>query len=320
METFTDKIIRKVISKKSHVVVGLDPVYDLFPENIKNKFGKDLKGISDAIFEFNCQLIDAIYDLVPVIKPQVAFYERYGLKGMEALYKTIKYARQKGLLIIEDAKKNDIASTAKAYSDGHIGKVHIDKHPVSVIDIDALTVNPLLGSDGILPFVKDVVTYGKGIFVLVKTSNPSSVEIQDLNVLSEGKERKIFEIIAELVDKWGASSIGKEGYSSVGAVVGATYPHEARILRKLMPKTYFLVPGYGTQGGTPSDVIHFFNDDGLGALISASRSINYAYKTDEESIGDNFSIAARKAVRAMNAGIEQELKLAGLCRWHTPTH
>ncbi len=315
MITFIDNLINKIKFKKSHAVVGLDPDFNNFPAYFKNN-AYSLTEIGEAILEFNIKIIDAICDLVPAIKPQIAFYERYGLDGINAFVKTVNYGKKKGLIVIEDAKRNDIGSTATAYSEGHIGRVEINGKSVPVFDVDAITVNPYLGSDGIVPFLQDVKNYGKGIFVLVKTSNKSSIELQDIKINDEdGKTYKLYEVVAKLVDNWGKTVKGKSGYSSVGAVVGATFPTDARILRKLMPKTYFLVPGFGIQGGKAEDVISSFNEDGLGALINASRSVIYAYQFDEKFNEVQFADAARDAVLKMNKEINQELKKRQLLIW-----
>lgn len=308
MKSFIDNLIEKIQEKKSHVVVGLDPDYELMPKYIVNKT-KMLDDVTETIFEFNSSIIDSVCDLVPAIKPQIAFFERYGIAGIKAFEKTVNYGKQKGLIVIEDAKRNDIGSTAMAYSEGHLGKVEIDGQKISVFDVDAITVNPYLGSDSIDPFLHDVQKYQKGIFVLVKTSNQSSIEIQDTKIINDnGEKYKLYELIAKLVDKWGKPLIGNSGYSSVGAVVGATFPKDAEILRKLMPNNYFLVPGYGAQGGSARDVINCFNKDGYGALISASRSINYAYMSSTKHGDKDFSKATREAVIKMNSEINQLLK------------
>jgi len=312
---FVDRLINHVTKKKSHVVVGFDPVYDYFPTSIKKEMDRNLKDISKAIIEFNFKLIDAIHDLVPAIKPQIAFYERYGIDGVKAFIKTVEYGKKKGLIVIEDAKRNDIGSTAAAYSDGHIGKITIFNKTEPIFDLDAITVNPYLGSDGIIPFINDVQKYQKGIFVLVKTSNPSSIELQDITVVYKWKRCKLYEVVSKLVNEWGLSCIGNHGYSSVGAVVGATFPNDSKRLRKLMPKSYFLVPGYGAQGGSASDVINCFNKDGYGALIAASRSINYAFKYDKRFKDNEFADAAREAVIKMNKEINEELKRNRLLSW-----
>ena len=313
---FIDNLIEKIKEKKSHVVVGLDPDYGNLPKHLKKNTANNLTDISEAIFEFNKKIIDAVYGLVPAIKPQIAFYERYGIDGINAFIKTVKYGKEKGLIVIEDAKRNDIGSTAIAYSEGHIGRVEISGQKIPVFDVDAITINPYLGSDGVLPFIDDVQHYKKGIFVLVKTSNNSSVELQDIKVTHNGETYKLYEVVAKLVHEWGKTVIGKYGYSSVGAVVGATFPKDAEILRKLMPNTYFLVPGYGAQGGRAEDVVSSFRKDGFGALISASRSINFAYKYNNKFNEQQFADASREAVITMNKEINESLRKNNLLNWH----
>lgn len=310
---FIDNLVDKIKEKNNPTVVGLDPRIEYVPHSIKEKafntYGKNLKGCSEAIFEFNKRIINAIADIVPALKLQLAYYELYGIYGMEVLARTINYGRSKGLLIICDGKRNDIGSTAEAYSSAYLGKVNIDEGiQETVFDADALTVNPFLGFDGINPFINDCSKYGKGIFILVKTSNKSSGQLQDL-LTHEGKS--VYEVIAELVNEWGKNLIGKYGYSSVGAVVGATYPNQAKILRKIMKNSYILVPGYGAQGGTARDVVHSFNCDGLGAIINASRSIMCAYKSDtwkEKYSEDEFDIAAREEAIKMRDDINKALE------------
>jgi orotidine-5'-phosphate decarboxylase len=312
MESFVSRLISAIREKKSHVVLGLDPVYETLPSALKLDKDPTLANAGRAIRDFNYALIDALHELVPAVKPQIAFYERYGLYGLKAFLETVTYAKEKGLLVIEDAKRNDIGSTAQAYSDGHIGRVTLGLFREAVFDVDAITVNAFLGSDGILPFVQDSANYSKGIFVLVKTSNPSSSELQDVVVHAGNRERKLYEVIAEFVNKWGEGQVDDSGYSSVGAVVGATYPADARILRELMPHAYFLVPGFGFQGAGAADVISCFNRDGYGALIAASRSINYAFQTSARYGESRFAEAAREAVTEMNEQINHELQLRGL--------
>lgn len=295
-----DLLVQKIKEKSNPSVAGLDPQVSYVPEYIRNKaykeYGKNLKGACEAIWEFNKGLIDALYDIVPAVKPQSAFYEMYGLCGEEVLHRTIAYAKEKGLYIILDVKRNDIGSTAQAYSKAYLGKVDIDGDEFSPCNVDCVTVNPYLGTDGIAPFVEDCKKYDKAIFALVKTSNPSSGELQDL--LSDG--RHIYEKVAECVNKWNAETIGKSGYGAVGAVVGATYPNQAQVLRKLMPDSYFLVPGYGAQGGNAKDVAKSFNDDGLGAIVNSSRGIMCAYKKGDWK-EEQFAEAARaEAIRMKN--------------------
>lgn len=292
-----DLLVKKIKEKSNPSVAGLDPKIDYVPEYIREKaykeYGKCLKGACEAIWEFNKGLIDALYDVVPAVKPQSAFYEMYGLPGEEVLHRTIKYAKEKGLYIILDVKRNDIGSTAEAYSKAYLGKVDIDGISEEPCPVDCVTVNPYLGTDGIKPFVDDCKAFDKAIFALVKTSNPSSGELQDM----EAGSKKVYEHVAELVNKWNADTIGESGYGAVGAVVGATYPEQAKILRSIMKQSYFLVPGYGAQGGSAKDVKHSFNDDGLGAIVNSSRGIMCAYKK-QGMPGEAFAEAARaEAIR-----------------------
>lgn len=301
-----DLLVEKIKEKNNPSVAGLDPKIEYVPKFIKERsyenYGKNLKGACEAIWIFNKSLIDALYDVVPAVKPQSAFYEMYGLYGEEILHRTIQYAKEKGLYVILDVKRNDIGSTAEAYSKAYLGKVDIDGEEFSPCDVDSVTVNPYLGTDGILPFVNDCKKYDKSIFALVKTSNPSSGELQDLD--NGGK--KIFERVAECVNKWNSDTIGKSGYGAVGAVVGATYPEQAQILRKLMPQSYFLVPGYGAQGGGAKDVVPCFNDDGLGAIVNSSRGIMCAYKKGDWA-EEQFAEAARAEAIRMKEEINSVL-------------
>jgi len=286
MEFFIDKLIEAVKSKNNPTVVGLDPKMEYIPSYIKtknfNEYGITMEACGKAIFEYNKGIINAVYDIIPAVKPQLAYYEMYGIEGIKAFNDTCKYAGEKGLLIIADGKRNDIGPTSEAYSKAYLGRTEIaDGIFGEAFTTDALTVNPYLGADGILPFVQDCKDNGKGIFILVKTSNKSSGDFQDLTVKTSEGEKYIYETVAELVDKWGKPVTGKYGYSSVGAVVGATYPEQAATLRKIMPKSYILVPGYGAQGGTAKDVAVNFNDDGLGAIVNASRSIICAYSLEK---------------------------------------
>lgn len=292
-----DLLVQKIKEKGNPSVAGLDPVIDYVPEYIREKayseYGKNLKGATEAIWEFNKGLIDALYDVVPAVKPQSAFYEMYGLYGEEVMHRTISYAKEKGLYIILDVKRNDIGSTAEAYSKAYLGKVMIDDVECEPCPVDSVTVNPYLGTDGILPFVNDCKAYDKSIFALVKTSNPSSGELQDLMVGDE----HFYEKVAKCVNKWNEGTIGNSGYGAVGAVVGATYPEQAQVLRKLMPKSYFLVPGYGAQGGNAKDVKNSFNNDGLGAIVNSSRGIMCAYKKDNWKEEDFAEAARKEAIR-----------------------
>lgn len=302
---FIDKLISGIKKYNNPTVVGLDPKLEYIPADIREKaykeFGTGFSGASVAIIQFNKRLIDAVSDIVPAVKPQLAYYEMYGLEGIRAFIETCSYARAKGMLVIADGKRNDIGTTAEAYSAAYLGRTTIESEESTVFDADALTVNPYLGYDGIKPFIDTCHQYGKGIFILVKTSNKSSGQLQDL-VTQDGMH--IYEKVAELVKEWGSTVIGDSGYSSIGAVVGATYPEQAKVLRRLMKKTYILVPGYGAQGGTAKDTVISFNDDGLGAIINASRSIMCAWKSDKWSGKYNenaFDSAAREeAIRMRN--------------------
>lgn len=260
MENAIDKLIDKIKEKDNPTVIGLDPRYDIIPDCIKNKYSQDLEGAGKAIIEFNKALIDAVYDIIPAIKPQIAFYEMFGIYGMKAFEETCKYAKEKGMIVIADMKRGDIGTTAKAYSNASIGKTKIGEINHSIYDVEFVTVNPYLGTDGVIPFIEDCKEYGKGIFVLVKTSNKSSGELQDL-VTEDGE--KIYIKVAKLVNEWGKELIGKYGYSSISSVVGATYPKQLEELRKVMPHSYFLIPGYGAQGGKAEDIALGFDDKGL---------------------------------------------------------
>lgn len=289
-----DKLITQIKEKENPTVAGLDPKLEYIPEYIVNeafnRYGKNLSGASEAIWQFNKRLIDELYEIVPAVKPQSAYYEMYGWEGVRVLARTIEYAKRRGLYVIADVKRNDIGTTAEAYASAYLGKTRlVGNIDVSSFDADSVTVNGYLGSDGIKPFL----SYDKSIFVLVKTSNPSSGELQDLSL---GKET-VYEHMAGLVKEWGSESIGEFGYSNVGAVVGATYPKQISQLRKKMPNTYFLVPGYGAQGGSAKDVAKAFNKDGLGAVINASRSIMCAYQKGEYKQEDFAKAAKIEAVR-----------------------
>lgn len=289
-----DTLIEKIKEKGNPTVAGLDPKLAYLPEEMKKKafdqYGETFEGAASAIFEFNKELIDALYDIVPAVKPQSAYYEMYGIEGIKCLKKTIDYAKEKGMYVILDAKRGDIGATSEAYATAYLGNTEIGEKTEPAFDADCLTVNPYLGSDGVLPFVKMCESRNKGIFALVKTSNKSSGELQDLK--SGG--RYIYEVVADLVKEWGSTTIGMYGYSNVGAVVGATYPEQAEVLRKLMPHTYFLVPGYGAQGGGAKDVVPCFNNDGMGAIVNASRSIMCAYMKNGGSVGE---AARQEAIR-----------------------
>lgn len=274
-----DNLIEKIKETNSPIVMGLDPRYEMIPEIVRKKYTNDLEGISKAILEYNKELIDNTYDIIPAIKPQLAFYEMFGIEGMKAFKETCEYAKEKGMIVIADAKRGDIGSTAKGYSNAYLGKTTIGKEEIEVFkNIDFLTVNPYMGVDSIKPFIEDCIEYDKGIFVLVKTSNPSSGELQDLK-LENGQT--VYEHVAELVEEWGKEIRGKYNYSSVAAVVGATYPKQLEKIRKKAPHTYFLIPGYGAQGGKAEDIALGFDANGLGGIVNASRSLMCAYKAEE---------------------------------------
>ena len=301
-------LIEKIKKTNAPIVVGLDPMMNYIPSQITKKafaeYGETLEGAAEAIWQYNKGIVDAVSDLIPAVKPQIAMYEQFGIEGMRAFKKTVDYCKEKGLVVIGDVKRGDIGSTSEAYAVGHLGKVAVGSKLYYGFDEDFATVNPYLGSDGIKPFVKVCAEEKKGIFVLVKTSNPSSGEFQDR--LVDG--RPLYELVGEKVAEWGAECMGN-GYSYVGAVVGATYPEQGKILRKVMPKTFILVPGYGAQGGKGVDLVHFFNEDGLGAIINSSRGIIAAYKQEQyASYGEEgYADAARAAVIAMREDIAQAL-------------
>ena len=303
-----DKMIRKIRQTNAPIVVGLDPMLSYIPHHIKREayeeFGETLEGAAEAIWQFNREIIDKTYDLIPAVKPQIAMYEQFGIEGLKAYDKTVKYCQEKGLVVIGDAKRGDIGSTSAAYATAHLGKVKVGHSICSAFNTDFLTVNPYLGTDGVKPFVDVCNAEDKGIFVLVKTSNPSSGEFQDR--LIDGKP--LYEHVAAKVVEWGEASMDG-AYSNVGAVVGATYPEMSAVLRKLMPKTYFLVPGYGAQGGTAKDLKNCFNEDGLGAVVNSSRGIIAAYRQEKYAKfgAEHFAEASRQAVIDMVADINSVL-------------
>ena len=304
-----NKLVDKIKKTNAPVVVGLDPMMSYIPEHITKKafdeFGETLEGAAEAIWQYNKGIIDNTYDLIPAVKPQIAMYEQFGVPGLVAFDKTVKYAKEKDLVVIGDVKRGDIGSTSAAYATGHLGKVQVGSKKYSLFDEDFATVNPYLGTDGIKPFIDVCKEENKGLFILVKTSNPSSGEFQDRII--DG--RPLYEWVGEKVAEWGADHMGKE-YSYIGAVVGATYPEMGKVLRKLMPKTFILVPGYGAQGGKGSDLVHFFNEDGLGAIVNSSRGIIAAYKQEAYAeFGElNYADASRKAVEVMIEDISGALK------------
>ena len=306
-----NRLVAQIKKTGAPIVVGLDPMMKFIPEYIKEKafaeFGETLEGAAEAIWQYNKAIVDAIYDLVPAVKPQIAMYEQFGLPGLSAFYKTVQYCKEKGLIVIGDIKRGDIGSTSEAYAVGHLGRVQVGSKAYYGFGEDFVTVNPYLGSDGVNPFIKVCREEKKGIFVLVKTSNPSSGEFQDRKIADAGN-RPLYEVVGEQVAKWGETHMG-DTYSYVGAVVGATYPEMGKVLRKIMPKSYILVPGYSAQGGKGADLVHFFNEDGLGAIVNSSRGIIAAYQQEKYTRfgAENFADASRAAVLDMKEDIEQAL-------------
>lgn len=304
-----EKLIEKIKETQAPVVVGLDPMLDYIPGFLlKEAFarhGETLEGAAQAVWEFNKGIIDAVWDLIPAVKPQIAMYEQFGIPGLKAYKQTVDYCHEKGLIVIGDIKRGDIGSTSAAYAAGHLGRVQVGSRSYAPFDEDFATVNPYLGSDGVKPFVEVCKEYKKGLFILVKTSNPSSGEFQDR--LIDGKP--LYEWVGEKVNQWGLEHMGRD-YSYIGAVIGATYPEMGKALRKLMPRTFFLVPGYGAQGASATDLADFFGDDGLGAIVNSSRGIIAAYKKEPyASFGEEgYAQASRKAVEDMAADLLQAWK------------
>lgn len=299
-----NKLVDKIKKLDAPIVVGLDPMLNYVPEHLKksayDQYGETLKGASEAILEFNKQIIDTTYDLIPAVKPQIAMYEQFGIEGIIAFHKTCEYAKSKDLVVIGDIKRGDIGSTSEAYAIGHLGQVKVGSQSLRGFDEDFVTVNPYLGSDGVTPFINICKEEKKGLFILVKTSNPSSGEFQDQLI----NDKPLYELVGKKVAEWGETHMG-DAYSYIGAVVGATYPKMAEVLRELMPKTYILVPGYGAQGGQGKDLAPFFNKDGLGAIVNSSRGIIAAYKQDSYAKfgAQNFADASRQAVLDMKADL-----------------
>ena len=301
-----DRLIDKIKQTNNPTVMGLDPRFDMLPKCVTDKYDKTLEGVSKAILEYNKALIDETCDIIPAVKPQIAFYEMFGIPGLEAFKETCKYAKEKGMIVIADIKRGDIGSTAQGYSNAFLGKTKIGDHEESIFDVDFVTVNPYMGTDCVKPFIEDCKKYDKGIFILIKTSNPSSGELQDLK-LENGKE--IYMQVAELVEKWGEDLVGKYGYSSVSAVVGATYPEQLEQIRSKAPHTYFLIPGYGAQGGKAEDIALGFDKNGLGGIVNASRSLMCAYKSEiwkNQFTEEEYA----KATRAEAIRMKEELQTA----------
>lgn len=322
-----DKLIEKIQKTGAPIVVGLDPMMKFVPEHIKKtafaQKGETLEGAAEAVWLFNKEIIDKTYDLIPAVKPQIAMYEQFGIPGLCAFKRTLEYCKEKGLVVIGDVKRGDIGSTSAAYAAAHLGKVQVGSSLCAAFDEDFATVNPYLGSDGVQPFIDVCREQQKGIFVLVKTSNPSSGEFQD-RMVSTGtaarnaggitfSEQALYELVGMKVEEWGAQLMGRKGYSSVGAVVGATYPEQGKVLRKVMPHAFILVPGYGAQGASGKDLVHFFDENRLGAIVNSSRGIIAAYQSEKYSSfgAEHFADASRQAVLDMIADIHQAFAEAG---------
>jgi len=303
-----NKLVAQIKKTNAPIVVGLDPTLKMIPKHLMDaaiaEYGETLEAAGEAIWQFNKAIVDATYDLIPAVKPQIAMYEQFGIPGLAAFKKTVDYCKSKGLVVIGDIKRGDIGSTSEAYAIGHVGTVTVGNTVCRGFDEDFITVNPYLGSDGINPFIKVCKEQKKGIIILVKTSNPSSGEFQDQMI----GEKTLYQLVGEKVAEWGSDFMGDE-YSYVGAVVGATYPEVGKIMRKVMPKTYILVPGYGAQGGKGKDLAHFFNEDGLGAIINSSRGIIAAYQQETYAKfgAENFADASRQAVIDMREDIASAL-------------
>ncbi len=303
-----NKLVDKIQKTHAPIVVGLDPMLNYVPEHVQKaafaEFGETLEGAAEAIWQFNKEIIDKTYDLIPAVKPQIAMYEQFGIPGMIAYEKTVSYAQEKDLVVIGDIKRGDIGSTSAAYAVGHLGKVKVGSNTFAGFHEDLATVNPYLGSDGVKPFIDVCKEEKKGLFILVKTSNPSSGEFQDQLI----NDKPLYELVGEKVAAWGEEHMGDK-YSYIGAVVGATYPEMGKVLRKVMPKSFILVPGYGAQGGQGKDLVHFFDEDGLGAIVNSSRGIIAAYKQDAYAKfgAENYGDASRAAVEAMIADIDGAL-------------
>lgn len=304
-----EKLIARIQETKAPIVVGLDPMLGYIPEQVVKaafaEFGETLEGAAEAVWQYNKAIVDAVYDLIPAVKPQIAMYEQFGIPGLAAFKRTVDYCHEKGLVVIGDVKRGDIGSTSAAYATAHLGKVQVGANLLTPFGEDFATVNPYLGSDGVKPFIEVCRAEKKGLFILVKTSNPSSGEFQDRQI--DG--RPLYELVGEKVAEWAESCMGAQ-YSYIGAVVGATYPEMGKVLRKVMPKSFILVPGYGAQGGKAADLVHYFNEDGLGAIVNSSRGIIAAYKQEKYAkFGpEHFSEASRAAVEDMIADINTALQ------------
>lgn len=304
-----DILIDKIKETNNPTVIGVDTRYDMVPDCVKNKYGTDIKGMCDAMLEYSKALIDATYDIIPAVKLQSAYFEMYGVEGIKVLKTMIDYCKEKGMVVMCDAKRGDIGSTSKGYSNAYLGKNEVDGKKIGIFDSDFLTVNPYMGSDCVMPFVEDCKEYNKGIFILVKTSNKSSGEIQDL-ITEDGET--IYTKVGKLVENWGEECRGEYGYSSVSAVVGATYPKQLKELRELMPHTYFLIPGYGAQGGKAEDIALGFDENGLGGIVNATRSLMCAYKSDlwkDKFSEEDYAQATRAEAIRMRDELNSAIKI-----------
>ncbi len=319
-----DKLIQKIQKTGAPVVVGLDPTMKFVPDHIRkaafDEMGETLEGAAEAVWQFNKAIVDSTCDLIPAVKPQIAMYEQFGIPGLAAFKKTVDYCREKGLVVIGDVKRGDIGSTSAAYAAAHLGRVQVGSSLCAGFEEDFVTVNPYLGSDGVQPFIDVCREEKRGIFILVKTSNPSSGEFQD-RLLRTGvdaggisfPDKPLYEVVGEKVAEWSEQLMGENGYSYIGAVVGATYPEQGSVLRRVMPKSFILVPGYGAQGGTGKDLIHFFDENRLGAIVNSSRGIIAAYQRGRYGkFGpEGFADASRQAVIDMITDIDQAFASVG---------
>lgn len=297
-----DVLQKKIIEKKNPTIAGLDARIEYVPEHIRAKYtaqyGETLQAAVEAIFEFNCGLIDALCDIVPAVKPQSAYYENLGWRGMEMLERTIRYAKSKGLYVVADIKRGDIGATASAYSEGWLGRTTVGESQFATFDADCVTLNGYMGADAINPFLQDCERFDKCVFALVRTSNQSAVDLQDQMC----GDKHIYEVMGDLTMQWAGETLGEYGFNRVGAVTGATYPEQIKTLRAQMPHTFFLVPGYGAQGGTAADVQYAFDENGRGAIVNSSRGIMCAWKKTGSN-GTDYQEAARNAAIEMRDDI-----------------
>lgn len=304
-----EQLAQRIAQMKNPTVAGLDTRVEYLPQTFVDEIMpagiRSMEDAAEAVYRYNVRLIDALCDIVPAVKVQVAYYEMIGAPGMAAYDKTMQYAKAKGMLVMADVKRNDIGATAACYANAYIGQTDMPYGKARAFGADIATINPYLGVDGIEPFTKACRENDTGVFVLVKTSNPSSGQLQDMR-FEDG--RTLYEAVADLVEQWGEDTRGESGYSAVGAVVGATYPEQGTALRARMPHTFFLVPGYGAQGATGADIAGCFDQNGGGAIVNASRSILCAWKKRE---GMPFDAAAREEAIRMREDLCACLKAAG---------